>query len=52
MARITLLEKSISVAKKNDAILKKNSKGCFGPDDNTFDGDEAEGWKPKSNPQI
>lgn len=52
MARITLLEKSISVAKKNDAILKKILIGCFGPDDNTFDGDEAEGWKPKSNPQI
>lgn len=46
------MEKSISVAKKINAILKKKSKGWFGPDDNTIDGDEAEGWKPKSNPQI
>ncbi|MDY3568518.1 hypothetical protein [Enterobacter hormaechei] len=37
------------MAKKINAILKKKSKGWFGPDDNTFDGDEAEGWKPKSN---
>jgi hypothetical protein len=48
MARIALIEKSISVAKKM-IDPEKNSKGCFGPDDNTFDGDEAEGWKPKSN---
>ncbi|WP_368542357.1 hypothetical protein [Enterobacter soli] len=40
------------MAKKIIRDPEKKSKGCFGPDDNTFDGDEAEGWKPKSNPQI
>ncbi len=33
-------------------LVRTFPKGCFGSYDNTFDGDEAEGWKPKSNPQI
>ncbi|MGM8832435.1 hypothetical protein ACS6JN_05915 [Enterobacter hormaechei subsp. steigerwaltii] len=49
MAGIAVKEKSFSVAKKNYRDPEKISKGWFGPDDNTFDGDEAEGWKPKSN---
>jgi hypothetical protein len=48
MAGIRGIEKGISRLRKNIGAVKKKSKGYQRPDDNRFDGDEADGWKPNT----